>query len=97
MLVQVAEALKSGLGADSIAVNYGTADELISHAKAYVSLPREGLSQVYAALVYARFIKALDDKFSLSDSQKSATEIEHNGSVLTPSKYYDELLVGYVK
>lgn len=97
VLVQVAEALKSGFVADSIAVNYGTADELISFAKAYVLLPREGLSQVYAALVYARFIKALDDKFALTDSQKSATEIEYNGSVLTPSKYYDELLVGYVK
>ena len=52
---------------------------------------------MYAALVYARFIKALDDKFALTDSQKSATEIEYNGSVLTPSEYYDELLVGYVK
>lgn len=97
VLVQVAEALKSGFVADSIAVNYGTADELISFAKAYVLSPREGLSQVYAALVYARFIKALDDKFALTDSQKSATKIEYNGSVLTPSKYYDALLVGYVK
>ncbi|MFR6641239.1 MAG: hypothetical protein ACLUSP_07820 [Christensenellales bacterium] len=51
---------------------------------------------MYAALVYARFIKA-STTIALTDSQKSATEIEYNGSVLTPSKYYDELLVGYVK
>ena len=89
--------MKSGLGADSIVANYATADELISYAKSYVSPPREGLSKVYAALVYARFIKALDDKFTLTAAQKSATKIDCDGSALAPAEYYDKLLAEYVK